>query len=315
MTKPLPKFLLLPALLMASAFAAAAPDLSKKSDTAPLYAENHSHRFETLDFTSADGKRRYRVYVGIPKTAAPPQGFAALYALDGNALTEMLGSARIPETARQAVLVLIGYDTDLRFDTASRAFDYTPPDEKGQPFADTLDPSRTAGGAAPFLKLVQTQIRPAVEARVKLNPQAQTLWGHSYGGLFVLYTLLNAPSAFNRYIAADPALWHQNGRLYHQYQQIFRRPDVFAGRTLLVEQSGSRADRKNSPQPQHAAKLEARRQAYNSLPPDSSRLLVEAMRGRRDIRAHYRAYPELNHGTLLPASFANALENTAAPTE
>ncbi|WP_416191981.1 alpha/beta hydrolase [Neisseria sp. CCUG12390] len=310
----LPKLPLFFALLFAAGFAAAAPDLSKKSDTAPLYAPDSRYRFETLNFQSADGKRRYRVYLGIPKTAAPAQGRSVLYALDGNALTENLTPQRLNALKQPPVLVLIGYDTDLRFDTAARAHDYTPPDEKGMIFADDTDTSLTHGGAADFLQLVNNAIRPQIEARVNLNPERQILWGHSYGGLFVLYTLLNAPQSFTHYIAADPALWFRQGSLYRQYQTAFRRPGLFRNRVLLVEQSQRKRRRDTAKlTPGQAARLAARQQAAAQLPSDAGKKLTEQLSARNDIRAEFTGYPELDHGGILPVSFMHALEIAAEP--
>ena len=37
------------------------------------------------DIVSAHTGQRYRIFVGIPETPAPPQGHPVMYALDGNA--------------------------------------------------------------------------------------------------------------------------------------------------------------------------------------------------------------------------------------
>lgn len=299
-------------LLLGAGFAAAAPDLSKKSDTAPLYAHDGRYRFETLSFQSDDSKRRYRVYLGIPKTTPPAKGYSVLYALDGNALTENLTPKNLNQIRQLPVVVLIGYDTDLRFDTAARAHDYTPPDEQGTVSADPADPARTHGGAADFLKLINTAVRPQIEARVKLDPERQMLWGHSYGGLFVLYTLLHSPQSFTRYAAADPALWFAEGLLYQQYQAAFRRPDVFANRSLLIEQSLRTRERDTAKlTPEQAARLAARRQAAAQLPRDAGKKLAGQLAARNDIRAEYTGHPELDHGGILPVSFLRALKMAA----
>ncbi|MGL9736446.1 MAG: alpha/beta hydrolase-fold protein [Symbiopectobacterium sp.] len=46
-----------------------------------------------------------------------------------------------------------------------------------------------------------------VEARVPVNPQQRTLTGHSFGGLFVLFTLFNHGESCQRYLAASPSIW------------------------------------------------------------------------------------------------------------
>ncbi|WP_187979702.1 hypothetical protein [Pseudomonas oryzihabitans] len=48
------------------------------------------YSFETHLLDSADGKRRYRVYIGIPKQPAPMMGYPALFLLDGDAALAQL---------------------------------------------------------------------------------------------------------------------------------------------------------------------------------------------------------------------------------
>ena len=177
-------------LLAAHSPAAPPPDMSRRADFSVLTAPESGYRFHTLDFPAADGRPALRVYAGIPEAAPPAAGFPALFALDGNALPELLNTATLRRLAAEAptVLVLIGYANDLRFDAAARAYDYTPPDTHGQALADDFDPTRQNGGAALLLQRLTTEIRPAVAKRAPLNPQRQTLWGHSYGGLLVLYS-------------------------------------------------------------------------------------------------------------------------------
>ena len=38
------------------------------------------------------------------------------------------------------------------------------------------------------------------------NPQDRTIFGYSLGGLFVVYTYLESPALFQRYVAGSPAL-------------------------------------------------------------------------------------------------------------
>ena len=87
--------LLLTALLFGlHSHAAPPPDMSRKADFAVLSAPNSGYRFHTLRFTAADGARAYRVSVGIPQAAPPAGGFPSLFALDGNALPELLSAER-----------------------------------------------------------------------------------------------------------------------------------------------------------------------------------------------------------------------------
>lgn len=64
----------------------------------------------------------------------------------------------------------------------------------------------TSGGADKFLGFLKDELIPYVNKTYPSNGD-NTIFGHSFGGLFVMYALLNAPQAFNSYIAADPSFW------------------------------------------------------------------------------------------------------------
>jgi predicted alpha/beta superfamily hydrolase len=85
-----------------------------------------------------------------------------------------------------------------------RGIDYTP-----APVANNPE----GGGAARFLAALKAEIIPFVEARVRCDPARRVLTGSSYGGLFVLFTLLNEPELFFGYIAPTPALVYADNGL------------------------------------------------------------------------------------------------------
>jgi predicted alpha/beta superfamily hydrolase len=66
--------------------------------------------------------------------------------------------------------------------------------------------NNTSGGADKFLGFLKNELIPYVDKTYPSNGN-NTLWGHSFGGLFVLYALLNEPKTFKSYIAVDPSLW------------------------------------------------------------------------------------------------------------
>ena len=203
----------------------------RKIGTTVADSDSADYRFSDLRFTSADGQRHYRVRIAQPRGPAP-DGYPTVYFLDGNAVLMGLNPALLAKLAaakRPPVLVMIGYDNDLRIDAAGRAYDYTLPLPAG------LKQPPRSGGADAFLQLIETRIKPAIAAKLAVDPQRQTLWGHSYGGLFVLHTLFTHPTAFQRYIAVEPSLWWGNGMILQEAQQMMaRRPAPVARLQLWV---------------------------------------------------------------------------------
>lgn len=196
--------------------------------------------------------RHYQVWLGIPNGLSSSQdklntATSVIYMLDGNGVIDDLKLNQLQALAQSVnppVLVFIGYQTSIRFDVNARAYDYTPAllsqldvnldnkqedlDNKQkegmgansqltQAFKES-NRDRLNGGAEVFYRQIQTKIKPWVNAQLGYTPNHQALWGHSYGGLFVLYTLFQHPEAFDRYYSVDPSLWWQDGEIIKQYQ-------------------------------------------------------------------------------------------------
>jgi predicted alpha/beta superfamily hydrolase len=144
--------------------AQARPDLERKIGVTVADTSSPDYQFSDLPITSVDGQRRYRIRIAQPRIAPPTAGYPVVYLLDGNAVLMELNASLLARLAAQKqppVLVLLSYDNDLRIDAKGRSQDYTPAN----------------GGADAFLKLIESQIKPAVAAKVAINSQRQTLWG------------------------------------------------------------------------------------------------------------------------------------------
>lgn len=241
------------------------------------------YRFSTRIFTSADGLRRYKVWLGVPEQAAPPEGFPVLYLLDGNAAMARLSEDRLKQLAgkRPPILVAVGYNTTLPFDVQARALDYTPPG--GQP-GDTRHERYPGGGSHAFRALLRNQIQPWAERQAKSDPQRRALWGHSYGGLFVLDTLYDDPW-FTHYFSAAPSLGWRHQHIVALAQQVA--PKAVSGKTLYLIEGDGRSDRRED---RNAAKLN-----------NADRALIATLRDK-GVRLHEIRYPGQTHGELLPSS-------------
>jgi predicted alpha/beta superfamily hydrolase len=67
-----------------------------------------------------------------------------------------------------------------------------------------------ANSANKFLDFLKKEVIPYIEKKYPVNGE-RTLFGHSYGGLFVAYTFLTDHQLFNAYLASDPAFQWNNG--------------------------------------------------------------------------------------------------------
>jgi len=65
---------------------------------------------------------------------------------------------------------------------------------------------QTSERAADFVRFFQKELIPFVEGNYRTSKEDRTLFGHSLGGQFTLYTLFTATDSFDNYIASAPAV-------------------------------------------------------------------------------------------------------------
>lgn len=66
-----------------------------------------------------------------------------------------------------------------------------------------------SGGAKTFLAFLTEEFLPKIDKEYSTSGE-RTIFGHSNGGLFAAYALVENPSQFNRYILVDPTLYWDN---------------------------------------------------------------------------------------------------------
>lgn len=295
------------ALLPALAFAQ--PDLSRPLGSTLAERGSVHYRFERFILDSADGRRHYRIDLAVPHGDAPAQGYPVAWLLDGNAALAELREDWLAELhkGRPPLLVMIGYVTEMRFDAEARTFDYTPAPAglEGSLVEDQVR-MRPAGGATGFRALLDGEIRSRVAARHRLDPDRQTLWGHSYGGLFVVDTLFGS-GGYTDYVAASPALWWQQGLILDAEPAYRERPSRPAARVMILRGAAER--------PGGAATdprlRDERRKAFESVPADAAGQLARRLAALPELTVEYREYPGQGHGQMLPLSLHQALRRAA----
>ena len=254
---------------------------------------------EALPIIRENSSHNHRIHILRPRRPAPPAGYPVLYLLDGNAVLLDFDEAFLERIAGNApVIVTLGYETDRRFHPEARAYDYTPPVNGNEDEPDPLAPQRRTGGADRFLDFLERSVRPAVAQRLPIDPQHQGIWGHSYGGLFVLYALLTQPQRFQCYIAASPSLWWRDGYLLTLEESGVKK--LAEHPVSLMITRGSAEARRNT--------QTADRQIRASAPPDTAKQFTERLAQAAGIPVEYREFPGLSHGAAFAASLEPALQ-------
>lgn len=178
---------------------------------------------------SAEG-RDYRIMVSLPEGDVPwTGGFPVIYLLDGNAYFPAFHAAkRAQDRWRGAIVVAIGYPSDTPLDFNRRAFDLSPP----QP-PERNDPPQ--GGQDLFLDFIAQRLMPKVNERFKVDPDQVSLVGHSFGGMFGIYTLFTRPQLFQHVVAISPSLWWRD-RYLLAHEKAFTE-QAHAGKLDLTHRS------------------------------------------------------------------------------
>jgi predicted alpha/beta superfamily hydrolase len=152
--------------------------------------------------------------------------YAVLFVLDGRGPFYYTSAVARFMAASQSIpdLLIIGIDNDTH-----RARDLTPP--ATDPLTREQEP--TGGGAAGFRSFIAEELMPWVDRNYRTRAY-KILVGHSYGGLFVIDTLLTQPKLFNAYIAISPSLWWDNERLVERADAFFETRRELNGTLFLT---------------------------------------------------------------------------------
>ena len=197
-------------------------------------------------------ERSYWVYVpaSYDDSAYPLQRYPVLYLLDGDAhfhsasgIVQFMsagtnGNIQIPEL----IIVAIPNTNRTRDLTPSHATTWL--DGNYAPYLEA------SGGGEKFLRFLQEELFAHIESRYRTLPY-RVLVGHSFGGLFSAYALVEAPSAFDAHILIDPSLWWDERLLVRRVEEIGNRelrgavylslannPDVGLGDPEVMKQAG-----------------------------------------------------------------------------
>ncbi len=104
----------------------------------------------------------------------------------------------------------------------NRNYDFTP--VQGLIGLDSTSISNT-GGASIFLSFITDELIPYLENKYNTCDN-RTLIGHSLGGVFVFYALLEKPEYFDNYLAIDPAIGFADGVYLDEILDTLRKSDL-----------------------------------------------------------------------------------------
>ncbi len=186
----------------------------------------------TLDSIYSKTLKEYRkVYVQLPANynANKNEKYPVVYILDGEVLLPTVNNVQdFYSGGFTPDMVLLGISnetTRVRDLTTSKITEMY-----GMPF------EQENGAAANFSKFLEAELIPFIENKYPVT-SFRTLIGHSYGGLFTLYSLVNHPQLFSNYIAIDPSLDWDNQKLFKEAKDKFSN-NTYQGKSLFMSLNG-----------------------------------------------------------------------------
>ena len=180
--------------------------------------------------------RTINVYRPSPYGLAPDAPLPVMYMPDGGMQEDFLHVAGL-------IQVLTGNGTMRPFilvgiENTERRRDLTGPTENEQ---DRKIAARV-GGSAAFRTFIKSELMPLVKARYRTTAETAIV-GESLAGLFVVETFLLEPDLFETYVAFDPSLWWNDGKLVAGAGALLQSKKVAKGRLYLATSAdGDRAD-------------------------------------------------------------------------
>ncbi len=156
----------------------------------------------------------------------------------------------------------------------------------------------TAGGADKFLKFIETELIPSIEADYRTQPY-RVFAGHSFGGLFALHTLMTHPEVFNAYIAVSPTIPWNDGLPLREAEAFCKdRKDVNRTLFFTVGNEGEEMVGGFDRLKKLLAKQAPKRFIWDAM------LMEDEDHGSIVLRSHYFALRKIFDGWRVPDAVA-----------
>jgi len=171
------------------------------------------------------------IYVQLPEYYNPMghEKYPVVYLLDGKVfLPTVVNVHQFYSGGFMPEMVIVGISN-----AKNRMRDLTTSKVKemyGQPF------TQEHGEAEKFTAFLKDELIPYIEKKYPVT-NYRTLIGHSYGGLFAMYTLVHHPNMFANYLAIDPSMDWDNSKLISEAKTALENNN-YRGKSLFMTLGG-----------------------------------------------------------------------------
>jgi len=244
--------------------------------------------FSVSDFIlKSKSGEKYKIFIARQKNVARYD--RVVFMVDANAQFPILlnsyakiyangakqNAKAVSKLSKTVLIVGIGYDSPLAYDTKCRTRDLTPA-ASGEEYAN-------GGGAAEFYDFVKDELFPLVDKKYSTAKSDKIYFGHSFGGLFGIYALLRDDGIFDEFFIASPSLWWGESQLIRDALDKGKlRSNLKAKFIMLV--AGSREMRKGKTDKAGILKVA-----------DLAKILKT-----KGLSCEFRLYEGASHGEVIP---------------
>ncbi|WP_301885693.1 alpha/beta hydrolase [Neisseria uirgultaei] len=256
------------------------PNIMKPIPTDTFQPAILPQAFETEIKSTCTG-RIYRIQTAT-LGEMPSEGYPVLFVLDGEAffpalfnIMQSLMPNPVTRSNAPCLIVGIGYTTGSVRDLTQRAADYTPPLGDNA----TADERRQFGQADRFADFIDSELTTFLESTYQLDKNETAVFGHSFGALFGLYSLLSH-RRFRRHWLVSPSIWWHNRRIldFMPSENRLNGIDVCLNIGALERGSG------------------CKRREGRDMAGQAEQMAAEL--DRRGAAVFFREYPNANHGNV-----------------
>ncbi|REH56597.1 putative alpha/beta superfamily hydrolase [Tenacibaculum gallaicum] len=146
---------------------------------------------------------KYVVNIGSLKEVELTKNYHVIYLLDGDDYYNECMQVLSSENREDIIIVSIGYDG-----SNERGTDYSYPYDR--------DFDGDSGGAKKFIDFLNLELLPKIEENYQISSLTKTIYGHSLGGYFALYVMLQEEqeNTFDKAIIVSPNLMWYNSFIF-----------------------------------------------------------------------------------------------------